>query len=220
MKQNRFRVRLPLVVVATLLLMNPPQVGAHCDALNGPVVKAAEHALASRDIKLVLPWVQKEHEREIEHAFHRTLAVRKLSPEAKELADRFFFETVVRVHRAGEGAPFTGLKPPGTGVTPAIAGADKALKTGDVSPLVKELNEQVSDGIRARFQNAALRKSFEPGDVAAGRAYVQAYVECIHYVEAIHAATGKNSEHETKTGAASHAEPESHATTARDAHRH
>lgn len=198
--------------------MNLPQAAAHCDALDGPVVKAAEKALEEGNIKLVLPWVQKDDESEIARAFHRTLIVRKLSSDAKELADRFFFETVVRVHRAGEGAPFTGLKPPGTGVTPAIAGADKALISGDVSPLVQELKEQVSDGIRARFKNAATKKGFAPGDVAAGRAYVQAYVEYIHYVEAVHAATDKSSELHTGTGTASHAE--SNASTAKDAHQH
>jgi hypothetical protein len=43
--------------------------------------------------------------------FTKTLAVRKQSKEAKELADMYFFETLVRIHCAGEGAPYTGLKP-------------------------------------------------------------------------------------------------------------
>lgn len=219
MKTNQFRIRIRIAVIAALFLMNVPQVAAHCDTLDGPVVQAAEKALEEVNIKLVLPWVQKGDEREIEHAFHRTLAVRKLNSEAKELADRFFFETVVRVHRAGEGAPFTGLKPPGTGVTPAIVGAEKALLSGDVSPLVKELNEQVSEGIRARFKNAATKRSFEPGNVVAGRAYVHAYVDYIHYAEGIHAAAAKDSEHH-KTEAAAHAESDNHVTTARDAHLH
>jgi hypothetical protein len=220
MKQKPFGVKSLFFVAAAMLLLNRPHVAAHCDALDGPVVKAAQEALSSGNLNSVLPWVQKGDEREIEHAFHRTLTVRKLGPEARELADRFFFETVVRVHRAGESAPFTGLKPPGTGVTPAIAGADKALETGDVMPLVKELNQQVSDGIRARFKNAALRKNFELADVTAGRAYVQAYVEYIHYVERIHVATVKSWENHSKTGAAPHAEPENYATPLKGAHQH
>ena len=184
------------------------------------VALATVKALEEGNIKLVLPWVQKDDEPEITHAFLQTLAVRKLSSDAKELADRFFFETVVRVHRAGEGAPFTGLKPPGTGVTPAIAGADKALISGDVSPLVLEINKQVNDGIRARFKNTAMKKSFAPGDVPAGRAYVQAYVDYVHYVEAIHEAAVKTFEHHARTGAASQGETEDHQPLQKSAHQH
>jgi hypothetical protein len=200
--------------------MNQPQAAAHCDTLDGPVVKAAQRALATGDVKLALPWVQKEDELEIERAFRRTLAVRNLSPAAQELADRYFFETLVRVHRAGEGAPFTGLKPPGTGITPAIGGADKALKTGDVSLLLKELNRQVTDGIRARFRNVAEKRNFKANDVAAGREYVRAYVEYLHYIERIHAAAGESAQHHSKAGTAAHAEPESHGDAPAKTHVH
>jgi len=97
-------------VAIALLGLTPARALAHCDGLDGPVVKAAQRALETRNPALVLIWVQEEDEREIQTAFEQTLAVRELSPQAKALADRFFFETLVRVHRAGEGAPFTGLK--------------------------------------------------------------------------------------------------------------
>jgi hypothetical protein len=91
-------------------------------SLDGPVVKAAQRALDTRNPAFALIWVQATDEPEIRTAFERTLAVRGLSPQAKQLADRFFFETLVRVHRAGEGAPFTGLKPAGRDLGPAIPG--------------------------------------------------------------------------------------------------
>ena len=94
-------------------------VYAHCDGMDGPVVKAAQAALAKGDVNLVLIWVRKNDETEIRQAFERTVNVRKLSPEAKELADTYFFETLVRIHRAGEGAPYTGLKPAGRDLGPA-----------------------------------------------------------------------------------------------------
>ena len=77
------------------------------------MIKAAQKALEMGNGNLVLIWVQQQDEAEIKEAFQKTLAVRQLSPEAKELADRYFFETLVRVHRAGEGAPYTGLNQPG-----------------------------------------------------------------------------------------------------------
>jgi hypothetical protein len=76
-----------------LTLTAPTRVLAHCDGLDGPVVKAAQRALDTRNPAFALMWVQATDEPEIRTAFERTLAVRALSPQAKELADRFFFET-------------------------------------------------------------------------------------------------------------------------------
>ena len=94
-------------------LLGPNRGFAHCDGLDGPVVKVAQKALETGNVNLVLIWVQKKDEGEVKKAFQKTLAVRKLNPQAKELADMYFFETLVRIHRAGEGEPYTGLKPAG-----------------------------------------------------------------------------------------------------------
>jgi hypothetical protein len=75
----------------------PMRAYAHCDGLDGPVVKAAKAALEHSDVSLVLIWVRQEYEPEVRTAFQRTSAVRGLSPEATELADMYFFETVVRL---------------------------------------------------------------------------------------------------------------------------
>jgi hypothetical protein len=161
----------------------PARALAHCDGLDGPVVKAAQRALDTRNPALVLIWVQEKDEPEIRKAFEQTLAVRGLSPQARELADRFFFETLVRVHRAGEGAPFTGLKPEGRDLGPAIPAADEAVRVGSVESVRHLLTAAVQERLRHRFGEVMATKTFEPDDVAAGRAYVKAYVEFIHFVE-------------------------------------
>ena len=113
---------------AILLLAGASRVAyAHCDGMDGPVVKAAQRALASADVNPVLIWVQSKDEGEVRDAFAKTIAVRKLNPDAQELADLYFFETVVRIHRAGEGEPYTGLKRAGRDLGPAMPAADKAL---------------------------------------------------------------------------------------------
>jgi hypothetical protein len=170
-------------VLAAIVLTDAHTAFAHCDGLDGPVVKAAQAALESRDVNLVLIWVQNQDEAEIQKAFQETLAVRKLSPEAKSLADRYFFETLVRIHRAGEGAPYTGLKPAGRDLGPAIPAADKALEDGSVEPVVKLITNGVQHGIREHFNRALMKKKFKKDDVGAGREYVEAYVSYIHYVE-------------------------------------
>jgi hypothetical protein len=157
--------------------------------MDGPVVRAAQRALETGNVNLVLLWVQKNDEPEIRKAFGKTLAVRKLSSAAKELADVYFFETLVRVHRAGEGAPYTGLKPAGRDLGPAIPAGDRAIETGSVEPLLKLLTDEVRSGAAAHFKELSAKKNFRLDDLDAGRAYVKAYVEFIHYVEGIHQAS-------------------------------
>jgi hypothetical protein len=156
---------------------------AHCDTLDGPLVALAKKALEERNVNLVLPWVRAEDDPEIRHAFDHTQAVRDLGPQARSLADRHFFETLVRIHRAGEGAAFTGLKPAGLDLGPAVPAADRALKIGSAEAVIELLVGAVSAGVRVRFRAAAERQAFDPNDVAAGRRYVEAYVPYVHYVE-------------------------------------
>ena len=160
-------------------------VGAfgHCDGLDGPVVTVARKALDTGNVNLVLPWVRPEDEGEIQKAFDQARSVRKLGGEALELADTHFFETLVRVHRAGEGAPFTGLKPVGRDLGPAIPAADKALDSGSIEQVEKLLTDAIRTGLHKQFEAAASRRKFDPDDVKAGRAYVEAYVPYVHYVE-------------------------------------
>lgn len=159
---------------------------AHCDTLDGPVVQTARIALEKGDVTPLLKWVQAENEKEIRAAFQKTLAVRAAGAEAKELADMCFFETLVRIHRAGEGAPYTGLKP-GEAVDPAVALADKALEIGSVDNLVDVLTKAMANGIRVRFQHAGETQKHADDSVAAGREFVEAYVLFTHYVEGLHA---------------------------------
>ena len=177
-----------------LLAVTPVRALAHCDGLDGPVVKAAQRALETRNPAFALIWVQEEDEREIQAAFDRTLAVRELSPQAKELADRFFFETVVRLHRAGEGAAFTGLKPAGRDMGPAIPAADEAIRAGSVEPVRRLLMGVLDERLREQFDAAISARTFESNDVPAGRAYVRAYVEFIHFVERLYD-SAKNAAH-------------------------
>lgn len=185
---RRTKTILPTGIVLGLLLLAPAPALAHCDGLDGPVVKAAQRALDAADPDLVLIWVRTEDEAEIRAAFERALEVRALGAAARELADRYFFETVVRVHRAGEGAPYTGLKPAGRDLGPAIPAADRALEDGSPEPVLTLLVAELGDGLRRHFEETEQAKRFRPDDVEAGRRFVRAYVEFIHYVERLHEA--------------------------------
>jgi len=168
---------------------------AHCDTLDGPVVAEARASLASGDVTPLLKWVSIEEEENIRAAFKHTLAVGKLGEEAKQLADMYFFETLVRIHRAGEGAPYTGLKP-GATIDPAVALADKAIESGSVDKLTNALTQALDKGIRERFDRVMKTRRHAVASVAAGREFVEAYVQFTHYAEGIHGMLKKaNHEH-------------------------
>jgi len=171
-------------MAVSVVSLIPGRVWAHCDSLEGPVVWDARLALEKGDPIPVLKWVNKEHEDEIRVAFKQTMAMREKGGDAKALADRFFFETLVRIHRAGEGEAFTGLKP-ASDVDPGIAAADKALQSGSANELAKHMSATVADGITKRFAIAVERKKHVADSVEAGRDYVEAYVDYIHFVESV-----------------------------------
>ena len=179
--------QLALAVLLTLgALARPAPVAAHCDSMDGPVVRAAQAALEAGEVAPVLAWVRPEDEAQIRQAFQRTLKVRGQGDEARGLADLWFFETLVRVHREGEGAPYTGLKPAGYEPPSGIDAADRALAAGDVDALAGQVSEHTAAALKERYDRVAALREHEPGDVEAGRRYVHAYVEYIHFVEKLH----------------------------------
>jgi len=145
----------------------------HCDSMDGPVVVAARRALETANVDVILPYVHADGESEMREAFRHTLNARALGGEARDVADRWFFETAVRVHRAGEGAPFTGLKPAGLDVGPVIPAAERALETGSVVDLVDVLCAAVRREVERRHGQAMALKQHAGNGVAEAREYVE-----------------------------------------------
>ena len=203
MRLRRIRGGAALFLAIVVISLAPGRVRAHCDSLEGPVIQDARGALDTGDPTPVLKWVSQEHEAEIRDAFARTLAVRGKGEEVKALVDRYFFETLVRIHRAGEGEAFTGLKA-GSSVDPGIAAADEALQSGSATELATHMSTAVGEGIQRRFAIALERKKHVNDSLAAGRAYVESYVDFIHFVESINRLTTRGASH-------LHHEPAAHA---------
>ena len=187
---KRKRTQKAMIVLATAMVgclaILPAIARAHCDTLGGPVVKEARVALEKGDIKPVLKWVKKDNEAELRTAFDRALAVRSKGPEARELADLYFLETLVRLHRAGEGAPYTGLKD--EPLEPIVAMADKALAEGSDREMIKAISAHMASAIDEKFKKAEEAMKNKDVSIDAGREFVEAYVTYMHYVEAVHAA--------------------------------
>jgi len=187
------RSLMALSIVAAFPLM----ASAHCDTMDGPTVSDGKKALDSNNVNYALKWVKPESEKEIDQIFKQVTAVRKLSPEAKELADKYFYENLVRVHRAGEGAAFTGVKPSGTPVDEKVAAADKSIEVGNLSPLEGMVPEDKMPELKERFEKVMSLKNFDVNNVEAGREYIEAYVSYFHFAEGEeeeHAAHGQAEE--------------------------
>lgn len=158
---------------------------AHCDSMEGPVVKAAKKSLETGNINYVLVWVRTEDESEIKAMFDKVNKVRTLSPEAKEIADMYFYETIVRLHRKGEGVSYTGLNPVGYKPEEGIEAADIAIEKNSVENILSHIDKKYHHKVKELFDDILSKKNYDVNDVKAGREYVKSYVHFIHYIEGL-----------------------------------
>ncbi len=159
---------------------------AHCDTEDGPVVAAGRRALTTENVNHALAWVHQDAEGEVRDAFGAALSTLGT---ARIAAERRFLETLVRLHRAGEGAGFDGIKPAGTPQPAAVTAADQALAEGTLTPLEPLVGGEHRQEVARRFDVALALRDHDVDDVTAGRAFVGAYVDYVHYA-AHHAAEG------------------------------
>lgn len=172
-------------LLLVVLFIIPALAGAHCDTMDGPVVEAGRQALRTGQVERVLIWVKPDNEAELRAAFASASKAHQAGT-ATDSSDRVFFETLVRIHREGEGAAYTGLKPAGTQVDPILPVVDQAVENGSSAGLMQTLHAALEHQLAARFDNLQQQSGYATEDVAAGRAYVESYVQLLHYVEQLH----------------------------------
>lgn len=185
------------ITALLITLVLNQKINAHCDGLDGPVVQAAKKSLETGSINFTLIWINEEFTEEVTNIFRKTLSVRGLSSEAKEIADNYFFETVVRLHRQGEGEPYTGLKPAGRDLGPAIPAADLAIEKNSAADLQSILQNSFQARLNELFEQVMHSKNFDGNNVEAGREFVESYVNFIHFAEKSYEL---NTEHQTHSG--------------------
>jgi hypothetical protein len=194
MSSNRRGAAAIAAAAVFAILLPARRAAAHCDTLDGPVVADARVALDAGEVGPVLKWVAPGSEAEVRKAFAESVAVRGLGPEARALADRSFFETVVRLHRASEGESFTGLKAAGAELSPAVRAADRSLESGSSDELVRLVSERNAALLKERFARAREARRHASESPEAGRAYVRAYVEYVHAAETLFATSEEPAE--------------------------
>lgn len=158
---------------------------AHCDRENGPVAVAAKQALETGDVSKALIWIGEQQAAELKSKFNQSLKVYNSGEESRQLAERYFMETTVRLHREAEGMPYTGLK----SAQPAskdIQEAEKALESGNLSPVTDLLAKEIQQQTGELYQHAMKAKDNREQSVEAGRRWVDAYVKYIVYVHSLY----------------------------------
>ena len=186
-------------IVTLLAALKPVTVQAHCDTAEGPAVKDGHKSLETGNINYALKWIPADGESELRGVFEKALHVRTLGPEAADLADRLFLETMVRIHRMGEGVGFTGIQPIGTQIDPVVKAADEAIAAGTDADLLQMAPQERRSELDKHFQAALVAKDFAVDDLIAARRYIAAYVTFFKYAEgedhAHHAPAGHSHEH-------------------------
>jgi hypothetical protein len=177
------KIRLLSLLFFSILLFSSAVTFAHCDTMDGPLIADARKAMGQNNVNYVLKWVSAANESEIRYAFNLVMKVKGLSPEAKELSEKYFFDTVVRIHRAGEGVPFTGVKPAGTSIDEKVLAADKSIEIGNLSPLTGKVSKDNISELTKRFNKVMSLKNFDVNNVEAGREYIEAYVQFFKFAE-------------------------------------
>ena len=158
---------------------------AHCDSYDGPVVKDALKALKKNNVNLVLKWIDASQEQEIIRLFDKTYKLKTGDKEIYEIVEKHFLETLVRLHRETEGAPFTGLKPAGS-IKNIILLSDKAISEGNVDDLLIKLNKHTENVIKEKYKKLVELDKVKDESTEKGREYVKAYIDYTHTIEGIH----------------------------------
>lgn len=172
-----------MILGLLFLLMSIPAF-AHCDSYDGPVIKDAIKALEKENVNFVKKWIEPQQEAEIIKLFNKTVSLKNKDAEIYSLVEKHFFETLVRYHRETEGAPYTGLKPAGS-TEPIIQMADNSLASSNVKTLLHNLGNHIQKVITEKYEKAAALSTVKDHSVAEGRAYVAAYVDYTHTLEAL-----------------------------------
>jgi hypothetical protein len=183
-----------LALAAIVMIAVAAPAFAHCDAQDGPVIKDARVALENRDVAPVLKWIGPDDESTIRDLFAQVVTVRSAGDDAKSLADQYFFEMLVRLHREGEGASFDGIKPAGQ-QEPFIVRIDGALLTGEGDAVADAIAGHVRREIASRFAAAMKAAATKDASAGAGRAYVATYVDLVHFIKGVHEAVEAGGTH-------------------------
>ncbi|MHC4216257.1 MAG: DUF6448 family protein [Planctomycetota bacterium] len=219
-RTRKLKTGIVAVTLVIALVFGARTAWNHCDTMNGPVSTMARKALETGQFETISIFVGDKQEKELRQRFEQCLAAYKMGGHAKELAERYFLETAVRLNRKTQGIPFKGLKP-AQPFSRDILAAEKSLETGDLKPvtdllyakLQQETEKWFQKAMEARnkkevvsaeelqedtdkwFAKAMQGRTLKDESVAAGRQRLNAYFRYIIYVRGLYLAIQAGPKH-------------------------
>jgi hypothetical protein len=193
MKRRTGRTLSVMLAIALLGLTNGV-AWAHCDTASGPVAMAAREALETGKFAAVAIWVGAKQNDALRSAFDQSLPVYHMGGKAQKLAEQHFMETAVRLHRQAEGLPYTGLQP-AQPLPIDVATAEHALDTGELQPVSQLLEAALEKQLATLFDAARNAREDKDKNLAAGRAWADAYVKYVTYVHGLYTTIQAGPEH-------------------------
>lgn len=182
--ERTFKTKMRTILLAMVFMLTSISGFAHCDSYDGPVIKDALTALDNNNVELVLKWIDSHQEQEVIALFNKTYNLKDGDIEVYTIVEKHFLETLVRLHRETEGAPFTGLKPAGS-MTPMVEMADRSIEINSMDEVSKTVTTHLEEVLRDRYAKVMKLSKTKDNSVEEGRAYVHAYVEYTHTLEAL-----------------------------------
>jgi len=185
-KINLLQILAIAFICLGVFALAPNIIYAHMETLESPMVKEAQVALDNGNVTPTLKWVNKEREAEVKIAFKKALDERTKNPTTKRRADMDFFETLARIHHECEGTGYATLKPGWAQLNTAVVVARESLDSGSPEELLDVIGNDVAAGLRKRFVNLMEKRAHENDSMEAGREFVKAWSEYVHYAERLY----------------------------------
>lgn len=152
------------------------------DMTNGPVMGAAKMALDKGNVNYVLIWVPEESENKLKNLFEKTFCESRAGKDMEDIAINWYFETVKRLHRAGERRLYTCMNPDGSDERSVVPKVKRAIETGEADEIIGFIPKTKEHDFRHRLHHLIEKKNYDVNNVAAGREYVAEFIDFIIYL--------------------------------------
>ena len=152
------------------------------DITKGLVMDAAKMALDTGNVNYVLIWVPEASENKLKNLFDKTVCEHRDRKDVQDIALDWYFETVSRLHRSRKRVLYTFMKPDGLDESQIFQKVERAIEIGDVEELIGDIPYTKEGDLRQRFRHVMDKRNYDVNNIAAGRAYVSAFIDFIIYV--------------------------------------